>query len=101
MFSMVALVFAVMTSAAHACMDISQKTSISAFSQDNDANGHDQSSSSYDCEMACGHCCVHHIMSNIDVSSLLPNLDAKLSAITESDIVLSDLVYGLKRPPKS
>lgn len=101
-FALFAMVFSTTVSVAHACVDI--ETSIEAsHTLDDDFSDKDESPlKSHDCEMACGNCSLHHsVYNNVSsVDSLIPTIFAKPFPV-EADIVLSQIAYSLKRPPKA
>lgn len=98
-FTLFAMVFSVTLSVAHACTDIETSVEISA-THDIDSSDTDEAPlASHDCEMACGGCCIHHI-STSSADTLIPSV-SETPFPFELDVVLSDVAYGLKRPPKS
>ena len=100
-FSFLAFLCTITVTAAHACMDMPQDIAGEAMSHDHNASETNQKSSC-DCDMTCGHACAHHhVMSYENGAFLLFFNGYKDSRFEESQVALGDLVYGLKRPPKS
>lgn len=101
MFSFLAFLCTVTVTAAHACMDMSQDIAVEAVVNDHNASEKSHKSSC-DCDMTCGHACVHHHVMGYESGAFLPYFNGhKNDKFEKSLVVLGDLVYGLKRPPKS
>ena len=94
-FSVFALLLTVTVSTAHA--HITPNTTDTNISQDHQ---HVPNSDSHIdcCGMTCNGC--HHIAANTSSPST-KTISAEKLSISEDDFYLSDVVYGLKRPPKS
>lgn len=97
--SVFALLVTVTVSVAHA--DIMLASADVTVSQDHQ---HTPDSDSYSdcCDMACGGCSLHchHIASHTSDTSLeAPNSTQTFLSIEK--LALSEVIYGLKRPPKS
>jgi len=101
-FALFAMVFSTTVSVAHACMDIETSIEISHTPDDDFSDKDESPVKSHDCEMACGNCSLHHsVYNNVSsVNILMPTVFAKPFPV-ESDIVLSQMAYSLKRPPKA
>ncbi|MGH1378944.1 MAG: hypothetical protein ACRBB3_09000 [Alphaproteobacteria bacterium] len=100
--STIAFAFTVTVSVAHACVDVPQDITADSVSHAHSDIEDNEQKSSCDCDMMCGHGCVHHhVISYDEGASLLLSQGYKGNKIGESQVVLSDFVYGLKRPPKS
>ena len=104
-FSVLALLASLSASMAHAeslCSD--SKPENCASHQMDDVPDNDSNPEGC-CDMACGGCGMHH--HNHHISSQMPDVytlkiaGKDLRALEEQQIYLSDLIYGLKRPPKS
>lgn len=93
-----------MASLAHSETLCDQSSEICASQHVDTDNAPDNQSPNDGCDLACSGCHVHchnHIVfhSNDDLSALF---DAKEKRILGQELIyLSDLTYGLKRPPKA
>lgn len=99
-FTLFTLIVSVTVSAAHAHVEIDTPSEISStINFDSDDNHNNLGSQ--DCDMACGGCCIHHVMnSSSQIHSLSSLSKDKLHALN-TNIFVSDFIYGLKRPPRS
>lgn len=104
-FTLFAMVVSTTASIAHAHMDVGSTSGVHiSVDVDNDSNptGDSEPVSNNDCDMGCcGSCFHHHAMPNLNQDSN-PFMSAKDKLIlSNTDHYLSDLIYGLKRPPKA
>lgn len=101
-FALFAMVFSTTVSVANACTDIENSIETSHTPDDNFSDKNESPLKSHDCEMACGNCSLHHsVYNNVSsVDHLMPTVFKK-SFPVESDIVMSQMAYSLKRPPKA
>lgn len=101
-FTLFAMVFSTTVSVAHACMDIETSIETSNTLDDNSSDQGDSPLASHDCEMACGNCSLHHsVYTNTSIANDLIQMNFAKPLFAESDIVLSERAYRLKRPPKA
>ena len=82
--------------AAHADVDTGSELSISIHADSSE----DTSLSSDGCDMSCGGCCIHHAIDTSHSNSLASAGNGKL-LMPDTNLFVSDFIYGLKRPPKS
>lgn len=82
---------------AHASVDSASDISISIEID----NAGETSLGSNGCDMSCGGCCVHHAMSSSFVNSDFISLSKGKLLRSDGTLFVSDITYGLKRPPKS
>lgn len=81
---------------AHASVDNNPEISISIDVQNLD---HDTLKDS--CDMSCGGCCVHHVIYySHDLHNLI-SINKNKVLLPNTALFVSDVIYGLKRPPKS
>ncbi|MGH1374555.1 MAG: hypothetical protein ACRBBW_21140 [Cellvibrionaceae bacterium] len=60
----------------------------------------DTSLGSNDCGMLCGGCCVHHAVDTSHNANFASVGDRK-PLMPDTTLFVSDVIYGLKRPPRS
>lgn len=100
-FGLIAFVFTVTVSVAHACSDSLQDSSVSTLLHDHGSADTEQKSPC-DCDMTCGHGCAHHhVISHDGYDSYAYNDEGRDNIFLEYQHVPNDLIYGLKCPPKS
>ncbi len=87
----------VCVSHAHASIDTDTEISISI---DND-NSEDTSQGGSGCDMPCGGCCVHHAIDTFSKNSDLASVGKGKLLMPDTTLLVSDFIYGLKRPPKA
>ncbi len=96
-FAMIVSVTVCVSHAAHADVDTGSELSISI-----DADSpEDMSLGSNGCDMSCGGCCIHHAVNASHGNSDLASLSKGKLLVPDTTLVMSDFIYGLKRPPKS
>ena len=99
-FTLFALIVSVTVSAAHAHVDMDTPSEISStIHLDSDDDHNDLGSQ--DCEMACGGCCIHHVMNSSNQTHSLSSLTKEKLHALNTNVFVSDFIYGLKRPPRS
>ena len=96
-FAMIVSVTVCASHAAHASVDTDTEISISI-----DVDGSsDNTLGSNGCDMSCGGCCVHHAMNtSFGVKDFIA-LGKDQMSLPNTPLFVSDLIYGLKRPPKA
>lgn len=67
---------------------------------DSDSQNH-SSLENQGCDMACGGCCIHHIIHSPKEINTLSVLGKGQRLIPDTTLFVSDLTYSLKRPPKA
>ncbi len=95
-FALIVSVTVCASHSAHASVDTESEISISI---DADSPS-DTSLGSNGCDMSCGGCCVHHVINTYGISTLASVGKGQL-LMPDTDLFVSDFIYGLKRPPKS
>ena len=99
-FTVFAMIVSITISVAHACVDADISHDISISQQLDDVNSNNPLNTANDCSIACDGCCVHHLItSHSEFNKEFMVIDKTI--LFEHDLVVSDLSYGLKRPPKS
>lgn len=88
----------VCVSHAHADVDTGSELSISI---DSDSPENSDSSGNNDSDIFCVGCCVHHAANISHGNSDLASLSKGKLLVSDTTLVMSDFIYGLKRPPKS
>jgi hypothetical protein len=90
-----AMIVSVTVCISHAHATIDTEISISI----DDHNHEDDSQSSNSCDMSCGGCCVHHAIA-LHGASDLASADKSELLMPDTALLVSDVIYGLKRPPR-
>jgi hypothetical protein len=99
-FTLFALIVSVTVTAAHAHVEIDTPSEISStIHLDSDDDHNDLGNQN--CEMACGGCCIHHVMNSFNQTYSVSSLSKEKLHILNTDVFVSDFIYGLKRPPRS
>jgi|GEM_PF-925862 len=105
LFSVFALLVSLTASFAHAETICNKPLSEICVSQHLDNAADDDAAPNDCCDMACGGCGMHcgysHMSSLVHDSFSLKVLGKDKRAFDEQRIYISDLIYGLKRPPKA
>jgi hypothetical protein len=96
-FALIVSVTVCASHVAHASVDTNTDISISI---DID-NQNDNSLGSNGCDMSCGGCCVHHATGTPHGTSDLPSVGKDQLFKFDATLFVSDVIYGLKRPPKA
>ena len=94
-----AMIVSVTVCASYAHASIDSGIEISASSHD-----HSSENNSFDndgCDMSCGACCFHHAMGTLQGNETLSSLAKHKLLLPDAQMLVSDFIYGLKRPPKS
>ena len=99
-FTLFAMIVSMTVSATHAHANADSPSEIS-ISVDLDDSGDHNALGSKDCDVACGGCCIHHVMNNTNQIIGLSSLAKDKLQVPHESIFVSDYIYGLKRPPKS
>lgn len=107
LFSVFALFVTLTASLAHAenhCENGAQ-ASVNCDSEHIDTQAQNDSSSDECCDMSCGGCGMHchhsHISSSAHNALTLKVFGKDQRSLDRQSIHISDLIYGLKRPPKA
>lgn len=87
----------VCVSHAHASVNTDAETSISIDAD----NSEDTFLGDSGCDMSCGGCCVHHAIDTLSKNSDLASLGKGKLFMPGTTLLVSDFIYGLKRPPKA
>ena len=96
-FAMIVSATVCASHAAHASVDTDTEISISIDADSSE----DTSLGSNGSDMACDGCCIHHAMSaSLGVKALTVTGKNKM-LLPDTPLFVSDLIYGLKRPPKA
>ena len=96
-FALIVSVTVCASHSAHASVDTDKEMSVSIDADSPD----DNSLGSNGCDMSCGGCCVHHVIhTSHGVSTLASDGKGQL-LMPDTNLFVSDFIYGLKRPPKS
>ncbi len=96
-FALIVSVTVCASHAAHASTDKNAEISISI-----DIDSHsDNSLDSNGCEMSCGGCCVHNAMNTSYGFKDFTPISEGLRLMPDTALFVSDVIYGLKRPPKT
>ncbi len=93
------MIVSVTICASHAHASVENDIEISASSHD-----HSTGNNSLDndgCDMSCGGCCVHHLIGTFQGNDNIISLAKQKLLLPEAQLLVSDVIYGLKRPPKS
>lgn len=98
-FTVFAMIVSITISVAHACVDKDSSHSISVSQQLDDISDNDSSNEYKSGDTACSGCCIHHIISN-QISSGSDYIPSLALISKDPDGILSNLAYGLVRPPR-
>jgi hypothetical protein len=90
-----AMIVSVTVCVSHAHATIDTEISISI----DDHNHQDDSLSGNSCDMSCGGCCVHHAIALYGANDLASADRAEL-LMPDTALLVSDVIYDLKRPPR-
>ena len=96
-FALIVSVTVCASHVAHASVDTDTEISISIDADSSE----DTSLGNNGCDMACGGCCVHHAMNASFSVKDLTALGKDQMSLPNTPLFVSDLIYGLKRPPKA
>lgn len=96
-FTMIVSVTVCASHAAHASVDTDTEISISVDADSSE----DTSLGSNGCDMSCGGCCVHHATGTSHGTSDLLSVGKDQLFKLDTALFVSDVIYGLKRPPKA
>lgn len=94
-----AMIVSSMVCLSHAHADVNTGSELS-ISIDADSS-EDTSLGDNGCDMSCGGCCVHHAVNTSHGNSDLASLSKGKLLMPDTTLFVSDIIYGLKRPPKS
>ncbi len=95
-FAMIVSVTVCVSHAAHASVDTGSELSITI-----DADSpEDTSEGNNGCKMSCGGCCAHHAVDTSHNANFASVGDRK-PLMPDTTLFVSDVIYGLKRPPRS
>lgn len=96
-FALIVSVTVCVSHSAHASVDSDTEISISI-----DADGSsDNKLGSNGCDMLCGGCCVHHAMNTSFGVKDFAVFGKDQMSLPNTSLIVLDLIYGLKRPPKA
>jgi hypothetical protein len=98
-FTLFAMIVSMTVSATHDHASVDSPSEIS-ISVDLDDSGDHNHLGSKDCDIACGGCCIHHVMNNSNQITSLPSSAKDRLQVPHASIFVSDFIYGLKRPPQ-
>ena len=96
-FALIVSVTVCASHVAHASVDTDTEISISIDADSSE----DTSMGSSGCDMACGGCCVHHATNTSHGASDLTSVGKGQLLMPDTTLFVSDVIYGLKRPPKA
>ncbi len=94
-----AMIVSVTVCASHAHASVDNGLEISVSTHDHSAK--DNSLDNDGCDMSCGGCCLHHAIGNFQGNDKIISLAKHKLLLPEAQLLVSDVIYGLKRPPKS
>ena len=101
-FSMFAVIVSMTVCASHAHASLSTLSEIPVSVVTIDVDSQENSTSSgNDCGITCGGCCVHHLINTFDKPSNTGPMGKSKMLMPDTNISVSDIIYNLKRPPRS
>ena len=95
-FALIVSVTVCASHAAHASVDTDTEISISVDADSSE----DTSLGSNGCDMSCGGCCIHHAIDTSHSNNLASAGQGKL-LMPDTTLFVSDVISGLKRPPRA
>ena len=98
-FTLCALIVSMTVSAAYAHVEIDTPSEISSTINLDSDDDHNYLGNQ-DCEMTCSGCCIHHVMNSSNQTHSLSSLSKEKLHALNTNVFVSDFIYGLKRPPR-